>query len=99
MSRLAASHVKTIKHIDWDNDQKNVHSYMATLTKDTTSLHRILTKTLPEATVGMIMTPVFLSYRDQFGKAFQEVDPTTESGRERYVYTSLDQLTTGTDLI
>ncbi|KID84374.1 vacuolar sorting protein, partial [Metarhizium majus ARSEF 297] len=52
MTRLAASHVKTITHIDWDNEQKNVHSYMATLTKDTTSLHRILTKTLPEATIA-----------------------------------------------
>ncbi|KAK9444942.1 vacuolar sorting protein [Metarhizium brunneum] len=86
MTRLAASHVKTIKHIDWDNEQKNVHSYMATLTKDTTSLHRILTKSLPEATVGMIMTLVFISYRDQFGKAFQEVDPATESGRESMLH-------------
>ncbi|KFG85430.1 vacuolar sorting protein [Metarhizium anisopliae] len=86
MTRLAASHVKTIKHIDWDNEQKNVHSYMATLTKDTTSLHRILTKTLPEATVGMIMTPVFLSYKDQFGKALQEVDLKTELGRESMLH-------------
>ncbi|KAH0594839.1 hypothetical protein MHUMG1_07136 [Metarhizium humberi] len=82
MTRLAASHVRAIIRIDWDNDQKNVHSYMATLTKDTTSLHRILTKTLPDAAIGMIMTPVFISYRDQFGKAFQEVDLKTELGRE-----------------
>lgn len=99
MTRLAASHVRALIRIDWDNDQKNVHSYMATLTKDTTSLHRILTKTLPGATIGMIMTPVFLSYRDQFGKAFQEVDLKTELGRERYVYMSPNRPTTGSDLI
>ncbi|EFY97037.2 Vps54-like protein [Metarhizium robertsii ARSEF 23] len=86
MTRLAASHVRAIIRIDWDNDQKNVHSYMATLTKDTTSLHRILTKTLPDAAIGMIMTPVFISYRDQFGKAFQEVDLKTELGRESMLH-------------
>ncbi|KAK2592206.1 hypothetical protein QQS21_010094 [Conoideocrella luteorostrata] len=80
MSRLAAAHVKAMKNIDWDNGQKNVHPYMGILAKDTTSLHRILTKTLPEGTVRMLMTSVFISYKDQFGKAFQGVDPKTELG-------------------
>ncbi|KAF7561815.1 hypothetical protein G7046_g2329 [Stylonectria norvegica] len=58
MSRLAASHVKAMKDIDWDDEPNKVHPYMATLSKDTISLHRILTKTLPEST---------------FGKAFEEL--------------------------
>ncbi|OAA66807.1 vacuolar sorting protein [Niveomyces insectorum RCEF 264] len=88
MSRLAASHVKAMKHIDWDDGQKHVHPYMATLAKDATSLHRILTKTLtlPKGTVRMLMTPVFVSYKVQFGEAFQEVDPKTESGRDSMLH-------------
>ncbi|KAI0802386.1 Vps54-like protein-domain-containing protein [Xylaria sp. FL0064] len=86
MSRLAASHVKAMKDIDWDKGQKNVHPYMATLAKDTTSLNRILTRTLPEGTVRMVMTPVFISYKDQLGKAFQEVDLKTELGRDSMLH-------------
>ncbi|KAI0834090.1 Vps54-like protein-domain-containing protein [Hypoxylon sp. FL0890] len=78
MGRLAASHVEAMKKIDWDDGQKHVHPYMAALAKDTTSLHRVLVKTLPEGTVRMLMTPVFVSYKVQFGKAFQEIDPKTE---------------------
>lgn len=99
MSRLAASHVKAMEYIDWDNGQKNVHPYMAALAKDTTSLHRILTKTLPEATVRMLMTLVFISYKDQFSEALQELDFKTESGRDRYVYMKHKQLTTCTNLV
>jgi vacuolar protein sorting-associated protein 54 len=86
MSRLAASHVKAIQITDWDNGQKSVHPYMVKLAKDTTSLHRVLTKTLPEARIRLLMTPVFVDYKDQLGKALQEVDPRTESGRGRYFY-------------
>ncbi|KAI0100498.1 vacuolar sorting protein [Nemania sp. FL0031] len=86
MSRLAASHVKAMRNTDWDNGQKNAHSYMVALTKDTTSLHRILTKNLPEQTVRRLMTPVFISYKDQFSKAFKEEDPKTELGRDSMLH-------------
>lgn len=36
---------------------------MEALTKDTTSLHRILTKTMAKETVRMVMAPVFVSYK------------------------------------
>ncbi|POR38627.1 Vacuolar protein sorting-associated protein 54, partial [Tolypocladium paradoxum] len=82
MSRLAGSHVKALKNIDWDDGQKDVHPYMATLAKDTKSLHRILTKTMPKETVRMVMGQAFLSYKVQFGQAFQEIGPMTELGRD-----------------
>ena len=83
MSRLAGSHVKVLKNIDWDDGQKDVRPYMETLAKDTTSLHRILNKTMPKETVRLVMVPVFLSYKLQFGQAFQEIGPMTELGRDR----------------
>ncbi|OAQ60646.1 GARP complex component [Pochonia chlamydosporia 170] len=82
MSRLAASHAKTMRNIDWDDSQTNVHPHMATLAKDTMSLHRILTKTLPEATILRLMDLVFSSYKDQLGTAFRDVDPKTDIGRD-----------------
>lgn len=81
MSGLVNSHVKTMRNIDWDNSQANVHSYMGTLTKDTTSLSRILTKNLPEATVHMVMRLVFINYKDRLGQVFEELHPKSELGR------------------
>jgi vacuolar protein sorting-associated protein 54 len=82
MSGRAMAHSKTLKTIHWDDDKtSSVHAYMETLAKETTTLHRVLTKHLPEGTVHLIMVPVFSSYKDQFGKVFQAAEPKTETGR------------------
>ncbi|KAL1863937.1 hypothetical protein VTK73DRAFT_6337 [Phialemonium thermophilum] len=80
MSRLARSHAKALKRIDWNHGQKEVHPYMATLAKDTRSLHRILTKTMPQDTVRTVMARVFLDYKIQLGQAFEEVGTISKSG-------------------
>ena len=84
MSGRAVAHVKALKSINWDLEgTQAVHAYMETLAKETTTLHRVLTKHLPEGTVHLIMVPVFSSYKDQFGKVFQAAGPRTETGRTR----------------
>lgn len=87
MGGRSASHVNSMKKIDWDaeRDPKAVSTYMETLTKETATLHRVLVRHFPEMTIMMIMEPVFKSYRDQWTKAFQEVGVKTESGRQRYL--------------
>ncbi|KAI1072345.1 hypothetical protein LB507_003191 [Fusarium sp. FIESC RH6] len=81
MSGRAAIHSRTMKTIDWEADGgKGVHSYMETLAKETTTLHRVLTKHLPETSIQMIMLPVFSSYRDQLGSSLREADPKTDAG-------------------
>ncbi|KAK4212308.1 Vps54-like protein-domain-containing protein [Rhypophila decipiens] len=89
MSRLLASRVRALEGIDWENDgQKEAHPYMAELVKDTTSLHRILTKIMPkEQVVSMVMVPVFLTYKAQLGQAFQEI-----IGRPSMTEVGLDSL-------
>ncbi|TEA22400.1 Vacuolar protein sorting-associated protein 54 [Colletotrichum sidae] len=83
MSGRAAQHSKSMKTIDWDSENGDgVHAYMETLAKETTTLHRVLTKHLPETSVQMIMGPVFSSYKDQFGRVFQASDPKTDTGRD-----------------
>ncbi|ODH25769.1 hypothetical protein ACO22_05072 [Paracoccidioides brasiliensis] len=87
MSSRATIHVNAMKKIDWDaqQDTASVSQYMKTLTKETGTLQRVLTKHLPEMTVMMIMDPVFKSYRDQWTKAFQAATLKTESGKQRMV--------------
>lgn len=86
MSGRASQHSKTMKKIDWDQDTNvSVHAYMETLAKETTTLHRVLTKHLPDGSVQMIMGPVFASYKEQFGKVFEAAEPRTKAGQDRYV--------------
>ncbi|GFF81341.1 vacuolar protein sorting-associated protein 54 [Aspergillus udagawae] len=84
MTGRASAHVNAMKKIDWDAAAgNNVNAYMETLTKETGTLHRVLSKHLPETTVMMIMDPVFRSYRDQWTRAFEEVTVRTEAGKQR----------------
>ena len=86
MSGRATTHVNVMKKINWDSSSSSqaVSPYMETLVKETTTLHKVLSKHLPEMTVRMIMDPVFSSYREQWGKAFHDVDVRTVAGKERY---------------
>lgn len=87
MSGRASLHAKSIKAMDWDSTATDgPHPYMETLAMETTTLHRVLTKHLPETSIQMIMQPVFSSYKDQLGAALKGADPKTESGRQKCVF-------------
>jgi vacuolar protein sorting-associated protein 54 len=85
MAGRAATHSRTMRGLDWDaaaGPDAPVHPYMDTLVKETATLHRNLTRTLPDAAVGLIMTPVFASYRETFGGVLKAVECRTEQGRD-----------------
>ena len=86
MSGRASAHISSMKKIKWDDrlDPQTVNGYMETLVKETTTLHKVLSKHLPEINVQMIMDPVFNSYREQWAQAFQDVDVKTLDGKQRY---------------
>ncbi|KAI9370625.1 GARP complex component [Aspergillus egyptiacus] len=84
MAGRSAVHVNAMRKIDWDGgDANGVNPYMETLTKETGTLHRVLSKHLPEMTVMMIMDPVFKSYREHWTRAFDEAKVRSESGKLR----------------
>ena len=83
MSSRSTVHVNAMKKIDWESSSSTVNPYMETLTKETATLHRVLSKHLPDMTVMMIMEPVFKSYRDQWTKAYEEASVKTETGKQR----------------
>jgi vacuolar protein sorting-associated protein 54 len=84
MSGRAAIHAKSMRAIDWDTATPGVvRPYMEILAKETTTLHRVLTKHLPETSIQMIMEPVFASYKDQLGAPLKEAAPKTEAGQQK----------------
>ncbi|KAI1812336.1 Vps54-domain-containing protein [Poronia punctata] len=84
MSNRASAHVKAIRDMAWDKESGNkVNPYMEILVKETVTLHRVLTKHLPEGVVHMIMAPVFKSYRGQFGDALEAVEAKSETATTR----------------
>ncbi len=86
MTARATVHVNNMKKIDWDvasSGDKGVNGYMDTLVKESMTLHKVLSKHLPDITLRMIMDPVFGSYKEQFGKAFQDVEIKSAFGKER----------------
>ncbi|KAH6987621.1 Vps54-like protein-domain-containing protein [Ilyonectria sp. MPI-CAGE-AT-0026] len=83
MSGRATIHCRNMKAIDWDADGAiSTHPYMETLAKETTTLHRVLTKHLPETSIQMIMLPVFSSYKEQLGSSLEDAELKTEAGRQ-----------------
>ncbi|KAF4636225.1 hypothetical protein G7Y89_g1868 [Cudoniella acicularis] len=84
MASRATARAKSMKTIDWERGGKEgVNPYMETLTKETGTLHRVLSKYLPDMTVRMIMQPVFKSYKEQWGKAFGDVTLGSEAAQQR----------------
>ncbi len=84
MAGRAAAHVKAMKLIDWERTGKDgVNAYMETLTKETSTLHRVLSKHLSDMTVRMIMDPVFKSYKEQWGKAYNDVVLGSDAAQSR----------------
>ena len=94
MSGRATTHVNVMRKIDWDSPSAGqaVSPYMETLVKETATLHKVLSKHLPDMVVRMIMDPVFSSYREQWGKAFHDVDVKTVAGKERYALKISDSI-------
>jgi vacuolar protein sorting-associated protein 54 len=86
MTGRALVAAKKLRGINWDTSSGNsAHEYMETLAKETSMLHRTLTKNLPEGAMHMIMVAVFNNYKDTFGNAFRGLEANTEAGRDRYV--------------
>ncbi|KAF2455449.1 Vps54-like protein-domain-containing protein [Lineolata rhizophorae] len=84
MSSRTTAHINAMKKIDFDKaTEQQISPHMETLTNDTSVLHRVLNRHLPEISVRLIMGPVFTSYREQWGKAFSDVDVKTMPGKDR----------------
>lgn len=83
MAGRTMAHTKSMRSIDWSKERDGVNNYMETLTKETNTLYRVLSKHLPEATVNKIMQSVLANYKEQWSKAFGEVSLVSDKAKER----------------
>ncbi|KAL7925508.1 Vps54 domain-containing protein [Trichoderma austrokoningii] len=84
MRGRATNHAKSIRGVTWDSDaSEGSHSFIQKLAEETTTLHRVLTKYLPETSIQAIMVPVFASYKTQLGDALRQATVGTKAGQER----------------
>ena len=90
MSERVKIHVLNLKAQDWDaarrtGEEAGGKYYMETLCKETTVLHKVLSKHLPKEVLVGIMTPVFEDYRVRLGDGFRDVVVRSEGAKERFV--------------
>lgn len=85
MSSRAAAHVSAMKKTDWNSSNDAVSPHMETLIKETTTLHKVLSKLLSETTVQAIMRPVFANYQEQWCTAFEHIEAKSSIAQQRLV--------------
>ncbi|THZ00024.1 Vps54-domain-containing protein [Aureobasidium pullulans] len=87
MTARATSHVNAMKKLDFDAEAKKnadgTSAYMETLTKETGTLHRVLSRHLADMDVTVILSQIFSSYKEQWLRAFQGVEIKTAAGKQR----------------
>ncbi|OQO14084.1 hypothetical protein B0A48_00960 [Cryoendolithus antarcticus] len=82
MTSRSLTHTKTMLALDFDTlpaaDTPN--AYIETLTRETLTLHRVLSRHLSELDVRLIMSRIFEMYREQWCGAFRAADLDQEVG-------------------
>jgi vacuolar protein sorting-associated protein 54 len=85
MTARSSAHVKAMLALNFDNASASPSPYMETLTKETMTLHRVLSRHLNEGEVSMIARRIFAEYKAQWVKAFGEVEVKTDKGKKAVV--------------
>ncbi|KAL1297775.1 hypothetical protein AAFC00_006312 [Neodothiora populina] len=85
MTTRASSHVNAMKKIDFDAEAESEgpSPYMETLTKETATLYRVLSRHLFEADANSIVMQIFNGYKDTWTRAFTEAEVRTAGGKQR----------------
>lgn len=69
-----------------EEDLKKPNTYAEGLVKETATLHRVLNKYLPEATVNFVFKQVFDAINKRIGDYYQRLPVKTELGKEKWVF-------------
>jgi len=88
MTGTSQAHIKTMSNTNYDDaagDSGSPSPYMETLTKQTVTFHRVLSRHLSEFDVSLIMRRIAETYKEQWTKAFSDVDVSGEKGEKRLV--------------
>lgn len=81
MTARSSAHVKAMLALNFDIASASPSPYMETLTKETWTLHRVLSRHLDEGEVSMIARRIFAEYKTQWTKAFGDAEAKSEKGQ------------------
>lgn len=89
MTTRSLAHVKALQNLDFDaapavpdspDADAKASPYMETLTKETLTLHRVLSRHLSDVEVGLITRRIADAYKEQWTKVFSEIAVGGEKG-------------------
>ncbi len=90
MNERLAVHSKSLSLVNWDSpeakdfaSQDSVSNHMAMLVKEATTLHKVLSKYLDNATLKLIMGQVFKAYTQKLEEDLKKLDFFTSAGKNR----------------
>lgn len=86
MSDRINQHMKALQAVDWEStSEEGVNAYMTLMTKETMTLHKVLTKFLALPVVEMVMTQVFAAINHRISEEFTTIDLPHEHAKQRLV--------------
>ncbi|CDZ97217.1 Vacuolar sorting protein VPS45 [Phaffia rhodozyma] len=86
MGDRLAIHIKTFREIDWEVASKRPSSpneYAELLVKETSQLHKILSRYLPDQTVESVLSQVFASINHELSSAYADVILKSDEAKSR----------------
>jgi len=88
MTQRSHAHVTAMRKVDWDADgdaqvELAISPYVEVLTKETGTLHRVLSRHVSEIDLRMIMIPILKHNSQEWTEAFREAVVRTERGKAR----------------
>ena len=89
MTQLSGAHIAAMKKVDWDTEQAKesddvkCNPYALALTKETSTLHRVLSRYVPPADVKMVILPIFSHYEAEWSAALKSLQIKTAPGIDR----------------
>ncbi|KAI5832533.1 Vps54-domain-containing protein [Schizophyllum commune Tattone D] len=84
MSDRINQHMKALQAVDWESTKdEGVNGYMTLMTKETMTLHKVLTKFLALPVVEMVMTQVFAAINHRLSEEFTKIDLPHDHAKQR----------------
>ena len=90
MSDRISVHASNMAKIVWDSpattdfvEKDGVSVHMALVIKETTTLHRVLSKYFPSEPLKLIMTQIFRSYNQRLEEEYRRIDLFSSAGKNR----------------
>ncbi|CAJ0626028.1 10100_t:CDS:10 [Entrophospora sp. SA101] len=87
MNERLIHHLRTFQSLNWDElqNKEGPNSYIESLIKETSTLHKVLNKYLPPETLQNVMTQIFKSSMSKIAEEIGKLNINTSDGKKRLI--------------